>query len=355
MSSVRPADDPLRWEDWSDRYESRGYHAGHRAVDRAQVPATQPLSPATSRPTPRSRSNSNAKFVDLMKQISPMSARSARIGLALQDGSAPGGDVIVLDRRARIQAPDDNLPPMRVLLADGEKLVRAGLRELLEEGGDIAVAGEARSGREAVALASEIRPDVVLMNVRLPGLDGVEATRRIIADPELSQVEVLLVSEDERNDDLFGALRAGASGFLTMDTEPAELRRAVRVLAGGGVQLSPSVTRRLVDEFASQPNPRRLTPELFEELTAREREVVALVASGLTNDEIAEQLVVSPATAKTHVSRSMVKLHTHDRAKLVALVYQTGFARPPSHRRPAGEAQRQGAGAIAAGREVVRR
>jgi DNA-binding NarL/FixJ family response regulator len=204
------------------------------------------------------------------------------------------------------------------------------MRELLEEAGDIAVTGEAASGGEAVALASEIRPDVVLMNVRLPGLDGLEATRRIIADAELSQVEVLMLIKDERDEDLFGALRAGASGFLTMDTEPAELLRAVRALAGGGVQLSPTVTRRLIDEFASQPNPRRLTPELFEELTAREREVVALVASGLTNDEIAEQLVVSPATAKTHVSRSMVKLHAHDRAKLVALAYQTGFAQPAS-------------------------
>jgi DNA-binding NarL/FixJ family response regulator len=269
--------------------------------------------------------------------------------------SAPGGDVIVLDRRARNHAPEDNLPAVRVLLADGEKLVRAGLRALLEEGGDIAVAEEATSGREAVALASEIRPDVVLMNVRLPGLDGLEATRRITTHPELSQVEVLLVSDDERDDDLFAALRAGASGFLTMDTEPAELLRAVRVLAGGGIVLSPSVTRRLIDKFASQPNPQRSTPELFEELTAREREVVALVASGLTNDEIAEQLVVSPATAKTHVSRSMVKLHAHDRAKLVALAYQTGFAQPRHDLGQTDEVQRQRAGAIATGREMVRR
>jgi DNA-binding NarL/FixJ family response regulator len=215
-----------------------------------------------------------------------------------------------------------------VLLADGEKLVRAGLRELLEEGGDIAVAEEAASGREAVALASEIRPDVVLMNVRLPGMDGVEATRRITVDPELSQIPVLIMAKEERDEDLFAALRAGASGFLTRDTEPVELLRAVRVLAGGGAQLSSSVTRRLIDEFASQPVPHRWTPEQFEELTVREREVVALVASGLTNDEIAERLVMSPATVKTHVSRSMVKLHAHDRAKLVAFAYQTGFAQP---------------------------
>jgi DNA-binding NarL/FixJ family response regulator len=214
---------------------------------------------------------------------------------------------------------------VRVLLADGEKLVRAGLRELLEEGGDIVVAAEARSGREAVALAIEIRPDVVLMSARLPDLDGVEATRRITTHPELSEVGVLIFSEGEHEEDLFAALRAGATGLLTKDAATAELLRAVRVLACGGVELSPSVTRRLIEEFASQPDPERRTPALFEELTAREREVVALVAEGLTNHEIAQQLVVSPATAKAHVSRSMVKLDVHDRAKLVALARQTGF------------------------------
>jgi DNA-binding NarL/FixJ family response regulator len=269
--------------------------------------------------------------------------------------SVPGGDVIFLDRPTRNRAPHAEFPAVRVLLADGEKLVRAALRELLEEAGDIAVTGEASSGRDAIALARQMRPDVVLMNVRLPGLDGLEATRRITTDPELTPARVLLVSEDERDEDLFGALRAGAGGFLTMDAEPAELLRAVRCLAGGEVQLSPSVTRRLIDEFASQPDPQRPIPEMFEELTAREREVMALVASGLTNDEIAQQLMVSPATAKTHVSRSMVKLHAHDRAKLVALAYQTGFALPPSERRRAGDAQRQRAGAIAARSEMVRR
>jgi DNA-binding NarL/FixJ family response regulator len=265
--------------------------------------------------------------------------------------SARGGDLIVLDRRARDQAAEDKFPAVRVLLAAGEQLVRAGLRGLLEGRTDIAVAGEAASGREAVRLASELRPDVVLMSVRLPGVDGLEATRRITADPELSQVEVLILSEEERDEDLFGALRAGASGFLMMDTEPAELVRAVRVLAGGGVQLSPSVTRRLVDEFVSQPEPHRLTPELFEELTVREREVVTLVALGLTNDEIAERLVVSPLTAKTHISRSMAKLHAHDRAKLVALAYQTGFVQPPCGRGPGGEVHPKREGAIAAARD----
>jgi DNA-binding NarL/FixJ family response regulator len=216
-----------------------------------------------------------------------------------------------------------------VLLADHEPLVRDGWRELLEGQADIEVAAEAASGREAVALAYEIDPDVALINARVPGLDGVEATRRITAHREFSHVEVLLLSDDERDEDVFGALRAGASGFLTMDTDPAELLRAVRVLAGGGVHLSPSVTRRLIDEFVSTPVPDRSTPELFEKLSVREREVVALVALGLTNREIAERLVVSPATAKTHVSRSMAKLHVCDRAKLIALAYKTGFTLPP--------------------------
>jgi DNA-binding NarL/FixJ family response regulator len=242
--------------------------------------------------------------------------------------------LIVLDRRARNRPAD--VATVRVLLADGEKLVRAGLRELLEGENDIAVAAEAASGCEAVALASEIRPDVAVMTIRLPGMDGLGATRRIMAQSQPSGVEVLILSEDEREEDLFAALRAGASGFLTRDTEPPELLRAVRVLARGGVQLSPSVTRRLIDEFASQPDPQRSTPELFEELTVREREVVTLVASGLTNDEIAERLVMSPATAKTHVSRSMVKLHAHDRAKLVTLAYQSGFTQPLRDRGPAG-------------------
>jgi DNA-binding NarL/FixJ family response regulator len=216
-----------------------------------------------------------------------------------------------------------------VVLADGDKLVRAGWRGLLERESDIEVTAEATGGHEAVALAREIRSGVVLMNVRLPGLDGVEATRRITGHPELSEVEVLVLSEDERDEDLFGALRAGASGFLTMDTGPTEVLRAVRAVASGGMHLSPSATRRLIDEFLSQHARQRSTLELFEKLSVREREVVALVALGLTNCEIADRLVVSPATAKTHVARSMVKLHVRDRPKLIALAYQTGFAQPP--------------------------
>jgi DNA-binding NarL/FixJ family response regulator len=222
---------------------------------------------------------------------------------------------------------DRKSPAVRVLITDSDKLVRAGLRRRLERESDIEVAAEAASGHEAVVLAREIRPNVVLMNVRLAALDGVEATRRITAQPELAAVEVLLLSENECDEDLFGALRAGASGFLSLDTDPAELLRAVRVLACGGMHLSPGATRRLIDVFVSRPA--EPSSAVFEKLSAREREVVALVAMGLTNCEIAERLVVSPATAKTHVSRSMIKLHVRDRAKLIALAYRTGFARPP--------------------------
>jgi DNA-binding NarL/FixJ family response regulator len=230
-----------------------------------------------------------------------------------------------------------------VVLADAGGLVRAALRGLLEGERDIEVAAEAASGHEAVALANDIRPDVVLMNTRFPGVDGLEATRRITSNRALHAVEVLILSEDDRDEDLFGALKAGASGVLTKDTHPAELLHAVRVVASGGVQLSPRVTRRLIDEFASQPAAQHPALEVFKQLTLREREVVTLVALGLTNDEIAERLVVSPATAKTHVSHSMVKLHAGDRAKLVALAYQTGFSQPRYARVCAGELERRNA------------
>jgi DNA-binding NarL/FixJ family response regulator len=249
--------------------------------------------------------------------------------------SARSGDLIILDQRVRHRATGDHPPEVRVMLADGGKLVRAGLRELLKEGCGIEVAGEAATGRAAVALARRLCPDVLLMNVRLPDMDGLEATRRITAHPG-PDTEVLLLTKDERDEDLFAALRAGASGLLSIDTEPPELLRAVRALADGSIELSPSVTRRLIEEFISQPERRRAIPRSFEALTAREREVVALVALGLTNDEIAERLVVSPATAKTHVSRAMGKLDIGDRAKLVALAYQTGFVRPPHAHEPTG-------------------
>jgi len=217
---------------------------------------------------------------------------------------------------------------IRVLLADGERLVRAGFRALLEAQRDLTVVAEAADGYEAVALASETRPDAVLMDIRLPGLDGLEATQRILSDPSLGDVSVVIVTAFVRDEDVFSALRAGASGFLVKDTEPGELLEAVRVVAGGGAQLSPSVTRRLIQEFAAQPDPKRPAPEQLDELTPREREVMTLVAMGLSNAEIAERLVVSPATAKTHVSRAMVKLHAHDRAKLVAVAYESGLMEP---------------------------
>lgn len=238
------------------------------------------------------------------------------------DRSSPG-DVIVLDRRAARTSG-----AIRVLLAYGERLVRAGFRALLEAEPDITVAGEAADGEEALARAGDLRPDVVLMDSRLPGVDALEATRRILAKGEPSHVKVLMLAASESDGDLFGALRAGASGFLVKDTEPVELLRAVRSVAEGDALISPRATRRLIDEFAAQPELQRPVPEEFEELTAREREVVALVALGLSNDEIAERLVVSPATAKTHVSRAIRKFRARDRAQLVALAYRGGLVQP---------------------------
>jgi DNA-binding NarL/FixJ family response regulator len=223
---------------------------------------------------------------------------------------------------------------VRVLLADGDRLVRAALRQLLEVGSEIAVAGEAASGREAVALACGIRPDVVVINARLPDLNIVEATRLITGHPALAGVRVLILSDGQDDEDLFAALRVGATGVLTLGAAPAELLEAVRVLASGGARYPAGIARGLIDRFvASEPVPQCSVSQRFDDLTAREREVVALVAQGLTNREIAARLVVSTATAKTHVSRAMVKLHAHDRSKLVAVAYQTGLARSAIRRR----------------------
>jgi DNA-binding NarL/FixJ family response regulator len=215
-----------------------------------------------------------------------------------------------------------------VLLADDQALVRAGFRVLLETEDDIRVVAEAANGRDAVALARSYGPTVVLMDIRMPVLDGLAATREIVASPDLSDVKVLILTTFETDEHVFEALRAGASGFLVKDTEPAELIQAVRVIARGDALLSPGITRRLIAEFAAQPARRRRSPAELEELTAREREVMALVAKGLSNEEIAERLVVSPATAKTHVGRAMMKLHAHDRAQLVVLAYETGLVLP---------------------------
>jgi len=214
-----------------------------------------------------------------------------------------------------------------VLLADDQALVRAGFRALLDAQSDITVVGEAGNGAEAARLAAETRPDVVLMDIRMPGTDGLEATRRITADPTLAATRVLILTTFDEDEYVFEAVRIGASGFLVKDTEPVELLRAVRVVAQGEALLSPGVTRRLIGEFARRARPGRSLREL-DRLTSREREIVALVAEGLSNDEIAARLVVSPATAKTHVSRAMVKLGARDRAQLVVYAYEAGLVRP---------------------------
>ena len=217
---------------------------------------------------------------------------------------------------------------IRVLLVDDQALLRAALRVMLDNEDDMVVVGEAGDGEEAVSLARETRPDVVLMDIRMPRLDGVEATKRIVVEEHLEGVRVLILTTFESDEYVFEAIRVGASGFLVKDSEPTDVVRAVRVLASGEALLSPSVTRRLIEEYAAWPERRRRTPDELDELTPREREVMTLVAYGLTNGEIAERLVVSPATAKTHVSRTMMKLHAHDRAQLVVLAYQTGLVSP---------------------------
>jgi DNA-binding NarL/FixJ family response regulator len=218
-------------------------------------------------------------------------------------------------------------PPqtIRVVVADGQPLVRAGLQALLESQGDIAVVGQAADGHQAAALAREARPDVLVVDSELAGVDGVELTRRCLADPELAAVRILVLGACETDERLLPALRAGIRGFLLKDGRPDELGDAVRAVAGGDAALAPGVARRLMAELAAQPDVRRHTPEQLEELTAREREVVALVAGGLSNREIAEHLVVSPATAKTHVSRALRKTRARDRAQLVRLAYETGL------------------------------
>ena len=213
---------------------------------------------------------------------------------------------------------------IRLLLADDQTLVRAGFRSILDGEDGIEVAGEAADGAEAVRLARQLRPDVALMDIRMPGLDGLAATREIAAS---TAVRVIILTTFDLDDYVYGALRAGASGFLVKDTEPAELIHAVRVVARGDALIAPAITRRLIAEFTArvaQPDP---TPRL-RGLTEREREVMVLVAAGLSNDEIAARLVLSPATAKTHVSRIMTKTGVRDRAQLVILAYESGLTVP---------------------------
>jgi DNA-binding NarL/FixJ family response regulator len=215
---------------------------------------------------------------------------------------------------------------IRVVLADDQALVRAGFRLLLDTEDGFEVVGEAGDGAEAVRQAHEHRPDVVVMDIRMPGTDGLAATRQVCA--ELPDVKVLVLTTFNVDEYVFEALRAGASGFLLKDTDPVELLHALRVVAEGEALLAPSVTRRLIEEFANRPEHRRPDPKALRELTAREREILALVAAGMSNDEIAEHLVISPATSRTHVSRVLTKLGARDRAQLVVLAYESGLVSP---------------------------
>jgi len=216
---------------------------------------------------------------------------------------------------------------IRVVLADDQALVRAGFRALLDAQDDIEVVGEAGDGEEAARAARRLRPDVVLMDIRMPGTDGLAATRAIARDERLDGVRIVILTTFELDEYVFEAIRAGASGFLVKDTEPVELLRAVRAVAAGDALLSPGVTRRLIGAFATQTREPPQRPEL-DTLTEREREVMGLVAEGLSNDEIAARLYVSPMTAKTHVSRAMTKLAARDRAQLVVYAYESGLVRP---------------------------
>jgi DNA-binding NarL/FixJ family response regulator len=217
---------------------------------------------------------------------------------------------------------------IRVLLADDQALIRAGFRVLAGSAPDIEVVGEAADGAAAVDLARSLRAEVVLMDIRMPGTDGLEATRQIVADPELSGVRVIILTTFEADEYVFEAIRAGASGFLVKDTEPEDLISAIRVVARGDALLSPSVTRTLISSIAGHGPAQPVDASALSVLTDREQEVLARVAAGMSNDEIAAALFMSPLTAKTHVSRAMAKLGARDRAQLVVIAYETGLVRP---------------------------
>jgi DNA-binding NarL/FixJ family response regulator len=213
-----------------------------------------------------------------------------------------------------------------VVVADDQELVRLGLRALIESEDGLTLAGEAADGLDTVRTVRELRPDIVLMDIRMPGIDGLEATRRITADPDLAEVRIIVLTTFEIDAYVFDALRNGASGFLSKDTRPAELLQAVRLVADGGALLSPGATRKLIGTFVEQ-SARTLRPHpQLDTLTEREREILGLVGEGLSNDDIAERLVISPATARTHVGRAMTKLDARDRAQLVVFAYQSGLA-----------------------------
>jgi DNA-binding NarL/FixJ family response regulator len=215
---------------------------------------------------------------------------------------------------------------IRVLLADDQALVRAGFKLLVDAQDDMEVVGEAADGEQALELAAATAPDVVLMDIRMPVLDGLEAARRLCAEPREPPLRVVVLTTFDLDEHVFEALESGVSGFLVKDTEPAELLRAIRIVAGGDALLSPGVTRRIIERFARRPPPTGPAAEALADLTEREREVVALVALGLSNEEIAGRLEISPATAKTHVSRALLKAGARDRAQLVVLAYRGGLA-----------------------------
>jgi DNA-binding NarL/FixJ family response regulator len=244
--------------------------------------------------------------------------------------SPPGRPALSLSLHERRTRATDHVPdvePLRVVIAERQGLVRAGFRALLERSDAIVVAAEAATADEAVAAARATRPDVVLVDIDLQGTGGLEAAREILDEAPAGETGVVMLMASESDDAVFAALRAGATGLLLKDTEPDELVAAVRTVARGEAALAPALARRVVADLMSRPERLRSTPEQLEELTAREREVVALVAYGLSNAEIAERLVVTRATAKTHVSRALCKLHARDRAQLVALAYEVGLVR----------------------------
>ncbi|MGW0819129.1 response regulator [Streptomyces viridiviolaceus] len=218
---------------------------------------------------------------------------------------------------------------IRVLLVDDQPLIRSGFRALLDLEDDIEVVAEATDGQEGLALVKELLPDVALIDIQMPLMDGIEATRRIAADPTLAGVHVVMLTNYGMDEYVFDALRVGATGFLVKDVLPEDFLHAVRVAARGDALLAPAITRKLIDRYVTQPPPARIGSGL-EDLTSREREAVALAAHGLSNDEIADRLVISPATAKTHINRAMAKLHARDRAQLVVLAYESGLVTPRS-------------------------
>ncbi|MFD0785662.1 response regulator [Micromonospora azadirachtae] len=216
---------------------------------------------------------------------------------------------------------------IRVLLVDDQPLLRSGFRALLDVEDDIEVVAEAADGEEGLALAKEHLPDIALIDIQMPVMDGIEATRRIAADPTLAGVHVVILTNYGLDEHVFHALRAGAAGFLVKDIQPEDFLHAIRVAARGDALLAPSITRRLIDRYVTEP-PHTGVDTRLKELTNRERETVALLAQGLSNDQIAERMVISPLTAKTHINRAMMKLHARDRAQLVVLAYESGLVVP---------------------------